>query len=117
MDNARGFCCTDAFNRSLVEVKCDDTPGETLGFDSDQLADLFQRIVLTTCPRCERNSETVLHVIVQCPKITDMCIYFEQLLSHREKLQLFSESIIKIFPPSSYGKEREAFLAVVAAVK
>lgn len=44
----------------------------------DKLASYVAR-ALTTCPGCERGSETVLHAIVQCPKNAIMLVYVEQL--------------------------------------
>lgn len=53
----------------------------------------------SNCPRCWWDKETALHAIVQCPKVTDVWVYAEQLLSNTGRVQLLSESIVKIDSP------------------
>jgi hypothetical protein len=74
--------------------------------------------VTRTCPRCAQGDETVLHALVQCPCIADLWSYVEQLLSRVGRIELSTESILKIDPPPSFGREgRAVFLCLVAMAK
>ena len=71
-----------------------------------------------TCPRCAQGDETVLHALVQCPSIADLWACVERLLSRVGRIRLSAESIVKIDPPPSFGREgRPVFLCLVAMAK
>lgn len=129
--NASSGGSFSSFYRGLIERKCDDFLGVTLGLDDTQLSGLFRmtfgtgpledfqnslawqcyrwtlpRFGASCLPRCgmfRQNYETVLHAIVQ--RRLKMWIYVEQLLSYIEGMRLSSESLIKIVPPSSFDRE------------
>ena len=74
--------------------------------------------VTRTCPRCAQSDETVLHALVQCLSIADLWSFVEQLSSRVGRIRLTAESILKIDPPPSFGREGQAvFLCLVAMVK
>ncbi len=74
--------------------------------------------VSRACPRCAQGDETVLHALVQCPDIANLWSYVEQLLSRMEQTRLSAESIVRIAPPPSFGREGQAvFLCLVAMAK
>jgi hypothetical protein len=74
--------------------------------------------VTRTCPRCAQSDETVLHALVQCACIADLWSYVEQLLSRVGRIDLSTETILKIDPPPSFGREgRAVFLCLVAMTK
>jgi hypothetical protein len=74
--------------------------------------------VRRSCPRCAQSDETVLHALVQCPSIADLWSFVEQLLSRVGWIRLSAESIVKIAPPPSFGREGQAiFLCLVAMAK
>lgn len=64
-------------------------------------------MVSPTCPHCKQSNETVLHTIVKCLNLLDLCLSTNQVLSQVERVQLSTE-LIKMVPPSSL-KEKEKF--------
>lgn len=56
--------------------------------------------VSSTCPRCGKSNETVLHAIIQRPCLSHQWVSTERLLSQVRRVQMSAESIIKIVSQS-----------------
>lgn len=98
---------TMEFFRGLVERRSDNVLRKSQSVWRSQLLGLFSEDFRTrelcwfetssiddaarqTCPRCAHADERILNLLVQCPWVTDLCIFVEQMLSRIGQIRVIS---------------------------